>query len=289
MKKEEILQRMNFNSLCDLVSLIEYEKDITELTAQIIAEDGKKVKVSKDETSIEITIDGSPKLYVSSVPTAYNPYEKRDVVIVYQFDDNNSIEFAGTANFDLNGIDKEALADNLKISYNSYGNTTLFNWFLIPNGIQIDDEGIRYHNMLLSFDGKEIKKINDEAIPSKKDLTSFSYEEEAAKVDSFLNSQESNLNGITRKYIEDAMELLRVKGDYLSRSVRDYEKVTDRVSALVDTREKFIGHLEEIDFRTNYLGFVREWVADFSKRRKQSKSEEQGKAYSKKMKNEPQE
>lgn len=290
MNKEEVLQRMNIDSIVELVNLIENEKDITELSAQIVAEDGKKVKVEKSESGLTITLDDAPKLIVSSVPTAYNPYEKRDVTITYQFADGNLIQFTGTGDYTLEGIDKEDLVDDLKITYVSNGlsKTTRFNWFLIPNGIQIDEEGIKYHNMLLSFDGKEIKKINDEEVPSKKDLESFDFEEEKEKVNAFLNGPVA-LNGVTKRYIEDTMSQLEKKKDYLAKSLKDYEVVTDRVSSLVQTREEFVGHLGEIDFRSYYLGFARDWVAEFSKTRRYDKTALVGRAKKKTMNNNPQE
>lgn len=289
--KEQILEKMNIDSIVDLLNIIEYEKDITELSAQIIAEDGKQVKVEKTESSLTITMDGSPRLTVSAVPTPFNPYEKRDFNITYLFPDNARIEFFGTTNVDLEGIDKEELKDNLRIKYcsNNVGKSTLFNWFLIPNGIEISDDGIKYSNMLLSFDGKEIKKINDEEIPSKKDLDSFNYEEELGKVEDFLNDKTVKVNGITRKYIEGTMAELEKKQTYISRLMKDYETVTEKVSGLVDTREEFLDHLNGIDFRSNYLGFVRDWVAEFSKTRRYDKDSLMGKAYSKTRKNSTQE
>lgn len=271
MNKNELIERTNIDSIINLLNFIECERNFQNLSLNNIDLNGKKYSIYKVEDNISIYTKGSPLLVISNKevdPNDCYDYGKRDIKITYKLDNNDLLSLEGNATLGESIISKEDLVTNLKPYY--YKGTKLERYELkdnlMPKELDSNDEGLTYHNLVLTEDGKEILKINGEKIPRRSEIENFDYLTELSKITILYEATE--LNGvtemlfnkefcpITREKLEEFTKKLEKKSKYLKNFSKDYERVTDRVTELIEVRNGALEGAKSINYKEEELSNI---------------------------------
>ena len=275
MNKNELLKRIDIDSIVYLLDVLESEKDFEELYSNNIYIYGEKYTAYKKGDTLSIRKDNSPTIYISSIeehPDRIMDDGKRVVSISYKLDNNDIISLEGNATCGESLFDKGELIANLKPYY--YSNNGLNRYALddafLPEQLRSVKDGVMYHNVLLSDDGKTILKINGEVIPSKEEIESFDIDKEKAKVQNLYEILDCN--GITKKMFENEfgsidkekidgfVSKLEKRNKNLDKLTKEYEEVTDKVSGLLEVRDKYVSGAKTVNYPEEALLHISKWI-----------------------------
>ena len=262
MYKELLLDKIGIDSIVGLANFIEENRSFEELQVESVDINNKDYKLAKRGNMVSIESPTGELLTVSVNDNEIHPFDRRDVKVLYTLSNKDYLEFEGTASVDRDGIDKDELTDSLKVKYirSITGESYDLGWDLYPKEIEDTDDGIKYHNLYVSFDGNEILKINGESIPSKQAIIDFNANIEKEKVYKIIDNENIQLNEVTKKYLDEAITKACSKSSYLKKSMKDYEKVTKIVTNLINVRDTAVDEIEEFSIKGNEINESTEWL-----------------------------
>jgi hypothetical protein len=269
MYKELLLDKLGIESLNKFANFIEENRSFEELQIDNVRINGRDIKIYKAGHSVSLESENGDLLTVSVIDKNQFEFDRREVKFMFRFPNKDFLVIDGSTSALQDGLDKEELIDSLKVHViKADGETHDLDWTLTPSVMEETDEGIKYHNMILSYDGETILKINDESVPSFESIKSFDINEEKEKINKIINNEKIELNDVTKKYLIEAMDKLDKKSNYLKKSNKDYEYVTNKVSHLVDVKNSVLDGIEnytinekDIDESTSWLnGLCKELV-----------------------------
>ena len=283
MYKDELLEKININSIVGLLNYLECDRDFERITLENVRLGNSVYNIYKIGDNLSIYSKNKPLLMLVNReidPKCVYDYGNREIRISYKLDNNDLISFEGNTKITDSLIDKDNLINNLKPYYYKGKNLDKIELKddLLPYGIDSCEEGIRYHNLILSDDGKEILKINGEDIPSKKEIEAFDVEEEKRKAHSLYSILD--FNGVTKMMfnksfgdidkdkIDNFVQKLEKKNTYLKNFSKDYDRVTDKVTSLVEIRDNFVNGTKTIDYSEDELNKIFNKLFSLSKEKR---------------------